>query len=215
MACVCPANSRIFTTSTDMPLILERQIGTAKKIGVWQITEPIDFFLEQLVQADNPSISRKRLLEQVCSAHLLNTLLNQSVHNTLDKNANGKPFLREHPYSISFSHSKNMVACLIDTEGGPAGIDIEYLREGIKAIAPKFVSEKEGLLEKDFLHFHLVWGAKEVLYKIYSLKELDFLEHLSVDFQNDIIGTIRKNTYLASYKLQFEHLDNFILVWNV
>lgn len=215
MACVCPANSRIFTTSTDMPLILERQIGTAKKIGVWQITEPIDFFLEQLVQADNPSISRKRLLEQVCSAHLLNTLLNQSVHNTLDKDANGKPFLREHPYSISFSHSKNMVACLIDTEGGPAGIDIEYLREGIKAIAPKFVSEKEGLLEKDYLHFHLVWGAKEVLYKIYSLKELDFLEHLSVDFQNDIIGTIRKNTYLASYKLQFEHLDNFILVWNV
>ncbi|MFM6984645.1 MAG: 4'-phosphopantetheinyl transferase family protein [Chitinophagaceae bacterium] len=198
-----------------MPLILERQIGTAKKIGVWQITEPIDFFLEQLVQADNPSISRKRLLEQVCSAHLLNTLLNQSVHNTLDKDANGKPFLREHPYSISFSHSKNMVACLIDTEGGPAGIDIEYLREGIKAIAPKFVSEKEGLLEKDYLHFHLVWGAKEVLYKIYSLKELDFLEHLSVDFQNDIIGTIRKNTYLASYKLQFEHLDNFILVWNV
>lgn len=215
MACVCPANSRIFTTSTDMPLILERQIGTAKKIGVWQITEPIDFFLEQLVQADNPSISRKRLLEQSCSAHLLNTLLKQSFHHLLDKDANGKPFLREHPFSISFSHSKNMVACLIDIEGGPAGIDIEYLREGIKAIAPKFVTEKEGLLEKDYLHFHLVWGAKEVLYKIYSLKELDFLEHLSVDFQNDIIGTIRKNTYLASYKLQFEHLDNFILVWNV
>lgn len=215
MACECPANSLIFTTSTDMPLILERQIGNAKKIGVWQITEPIDFFLEQLVQADKPGISRKRLLEQSCSAHLLNTLLKQSVHHLLDKDTNGKPFLKERQYSISFSHSKNMVACLIDTEGGPAGIDIEYIRESIKTIAPKFVSEKEGLLDKDYLHFHLVWGVKEVLYKIYSLKELDFLEHLSIDFQSDIIGNISKNAYKASFKLQFEHLDNFILVWNI
>lgn len=215
MAWECPANSRIFTTSTDMPLILERQIGTAKKIGVWQITEPIDFFLEQLVQADNPSISRKRLLEQSCSAYLLNTLLKNTVHQHLDKDPNGKPFIKDHPYSVSFSHSKNMVACLIDTEGGPAGIDIEHTRESIRSIAPKFVSEKEGLLKKDYLHFHLVWGAKEVLYKIYSLKELDFLEHLSVDFQNDIIGHIHKNDYSATYNLQFEHLDNFILVWNI
>ena len=215
MACECPINSRIFTTSNDMPLILERPIGTAKKLGVWEITEPIDFFLEQLVQADQPLLSRKRLLEQSCSAHLLNTLLGRPVHLLLDKDPNGKPILKDENCNVSFSHSKNMVACLIDTDGGEVGVDIEYIRESIIKMAHKFVSPEEGLLTEDYKHFHRIWGAKEVLFKIYSKKELDFLKHLSIDYQDSIIGHINKNSYSASFLIDCEQIDNFILLWNV
>lgn len=198
-----------------MPLILERPIGTAKKIGVWQITEPIDFFLEQLVQADQPDISRKRFLEQCCSAHLLNTLYGSKIHHLLNKDQYGKPFLNGLSLSISFSHSKDMVACLIDFEGGDTGVDIELVRESINGMAHKFVSEQEGYLQKDHLHYHLIWGAKEVLYKIYSKKELDFLKHLSVDCQDTIIGNINKDGHHSTHILQWETLGNFILVWNI
>lgn len=198
-----------------MPLILERPIGTAKKIGVWQITEPIDFFLEQLVQADQPDISRKRFLEQCCSAHLLNTLYGSKIHHLLNKDQNGKPTLNGLPISISFSHSKDMVACLIDFEGRDTGVDIELIRESINGMAHKFVSEQEGYLKKDHLHYHLIWGAKEVLYKIYSKKELDFLKHLSVDCQDTIIGNIYKDGHHSTHILQWETLGNFILVWNI
>jgi len=215
MAWECPINSRIFTTSNDMPLILERPIGTAKKLGVWEITEPIEFFLEQLVQEDQPLLNRKRLLEQSCSAHLLNTLLGKPVHQLLDKDSNGKPILKGEICNVSFSHSKNMVACLIDTEGGDVGVDIEYIRESITKMAHKFVSPEEGLLSKDYIHFHKIWGAKEVLFKIYSKKELDFLKHLTIDCQVNIIGTINKNSYSASFLLDCEQIDNFILLWNI
>jgi len=35
-----------------MPLVFEKQITSAKKLAVWDITEPFDFFLEKLKISD-------------------------------------------------------------------------------------------------------------------------------------------------------------------
>ncbi len=159
-------------------------------------------------------ISKKRLVEQAVSAHLLNTLVNEKVHHLLNKDENGKPYLIGLNTEVSFSHSRQMVACIIDHSGQPVGIDIEERRESIKKIAHKFVKKEEGFDTGDIDLYHKIWGAKEVLFKIYSKKELDFLNHLTVDIQSIIIGNIHKNSYSASYELTCEEIDNFILVWN-
>lgn len=198
-----------------MPLIFEKQIGTAKKIGVWEITEPIDFFLEQVILQTTEGISKKRLTEQVVSAHLLNTLAGKTLNQFLTKDEYGKPYLVSSETSVSFSHSRRMVACIIDHSGLPVGIDIEERRESIKTIAHKFVKKEEGFESGNIDIFHTIWGAKEVLFKIYSKKELDFLNHLTVEYQNVIKGHIHKNTYKATYQLEREQIDNFILVWNI
>lgn len=153
-------------------------------------------------------------MEQAVSAHLLNTLANENIHQYLSKDEYGKPFILDSKISVSFSHSRHMVACIIDVDGAAVGVDIEERRESIKTIAHKFVKKEEGFDTQDIDLFHKIWGAKEVLYKIYSKKELDFLNHLTVDIQSIIIGNIHKNNYSATYQMTCEKIDNFILIWN-
>lgn len=160
-------------------------------------------------------MSPKRLLEQASSAHLLNTLSGLNVNGYLKKDENGKPFIENSQLSVSFSHSRKMIACLIDFEGGKVGVDIEEQRESIGKIAHKFISEKDRTPYVGIKHQHLIWGGKEVLYKIYSKRELDFIKHLNVDFETDKKGTILKNERIDIYLLDYTEINNFILVWNI
>ncbi len=107
-----------------------------------------------------------------------------------------------------------MVACFIDKKGTSVGIDIEQIRERIKMIAPKFVTENDNTDFEDTQHFHIVWGAKEVLYKIYSLKQLDFKDHIHIEFKQNIgKGFISKNEYYSAHFLEYIILNDFMLVW--
>lgn len=198
-----------------MPVIFEKEISTAKKLAVWQITEPLGFFLEQLGRPFNPVQTAKRQLENACSALLLNYAGKNSYQDLLRKDEFGKPYLEGAKASVSFSHSRNMVACLFDDEGRPAGVDIEETRDRISAIAPKFLNENDCSPFSGTRHYHLVWGGKEVLYKIYSKKELDFKRHLTIYFKEKLQGFIHKNDFKHTYDLDFLEINNFTLVWNV
>jgi 4'-phosphopantetheinyl transferase EntD len=198
-----------------MPLIFETQTETAKKIGVWEITEPESFFLESIGAEVDHTISKKRFLEKICSAHLLNLLTGENFYNFLTNDANGKPLILNSSYSVSFSHSKNMVACIVDKKGSALGIDIEEIRERILNMKHKFISPNDSSPLEGVEHAHLIWGAKEVLYKIYSKKELDFNTHLRVDYQDDITGYIHKLPHESSHVMDYIILNNFMLVWNI
>jgi 4'-phosphopantetheinyl transferase len=198
-----------------MPIIFEKQINAAKKLAVWQITESLDFFLAQLGQMANPQATTKRQLENAVCCVLLNTLGGKNLHLKLDKDVYGKPFIHDHDIAVTFSHSKEMVACMIDVSNQAVGIDVEKKRESILSISKKFINSEDTTPFDEVLHCHLVWGAKEVLYKIHSKKELDFIRHLTVKFQEKYEGFIHKNEVHASYSLDFKELSNFILVWNI
>lgn len=187
----------------------------AKKIAVWEITEPESFFLEALEVKSNPELGNKRQMEKLSCGYLLNYLTGENYYNFLTNDQNGKPFIINSSFSVSFSHSKNRIACVVDKTGKAVGIDIEEIRERISTLSHKFVSASDISPETGIHHQHLIWGAKEVLYKIYSKKELDFIKHLQIDYQGDIIGHINKNEYFESYVLDYLVLDNFMLVWNI
>ncbi len=198
-----------------MPLIFETQTETAKKIGVWEITEPESFFLNILgVEADT-RLSQKRRIEKICASHLLNVLTGENFYNSLTNDENGKPILLNSSYSVSFSHSRDKVACIVDKLGHPVGIDIEEVRNRILNLSHKFISTSDSSPLEGVEHAHLIWGAKEVLYKIYAKKELDFKAHLKIEYQDIIRGFISKNGYRNSFNLNYHFLNNFILVWNI
>lgn len=185
-------------------------------MGVWDITEPLSFFEEETGIISPESLTLKRRTEQMAASHLLNTLAGKKIHNYLDKTETGKPVLSGLNASVSFSHSKNLIACIYDTDGKEVGIDIEILRENILNMKHKFVKETDSSPFTDpVMHGHLIWGAKEVLYKIYALKELDFLGHLSVEYNTELIGNINKNQFNRSYVLDYQMIDRFLLVWNI
>ncbi len=148
------------------------------------------------------------------SALLLNYLTGYKAHLQLSKDTFGKPYINDSRITLSFSHSQDMVACIIDMEGSPVGIDIELKRERIKMIAGKFCTEKDSTYLEGAMHYHLIWGGKEVLYKLYAKKELDFKGHLNVQFNKESgRGEIIRGDYQSSYQLEFGLLDDFVLVW--
>jgi phosphopantetheinyl transferase len=179
-----------------MPLVFEKQSTSAKKLAVWDIREGFDFFIEKLNLQHDPNRNEQRQLEQAAAMHLLNVLSGRELHLLLEKDQFGKPYIKNETCKVSFSHSKNLVACLFCEEGSPVGVDIEYRRDNIHLLAKKFLSESDKTGFDASMHQQIAWGAKEVLYKIYGIKELNFIQHLHLRFENGLFfGQISKEKY--------------------
>lgn len=199
-----------------MPLVFNKTIGTAKKAAVWEITEPYVFFEEQLQGHLSAHPNPRRRMEHAACCHLLNCLFGKRVHHLLDKDVFGKPFINNTRAQVSFSHSGNYVACLLDTGNGKTGIDIERIRENISVLAGKFVADSDTCPIQGDTGLQLIWGAKEVLYKIDGKKGLDFKQHLATHFDTGFAGIIRRNGQSETYQLDYDlSISGYVLVWNV
>jgi len=197
-----------------MPIIFEKQIDAAKKLAVWHITEQLVELSALCAYLPHPQLSIKRNTEIAVSRLLLQFLLQSDKSIAFSKDENGKPFLANSNTAISFTHSKAMVACIINLDARNVGIDIEIIRDKIKLIAPKFVTQNDVTPFVETYHSHLIWGAKEVLYKIYALKGLDFKDHLKVNITlNNGYGEINKNEYFSKHNIEYLILHDYMLVW--
>lgn len=198
-----------------MPLILEKQIDPAKKLAVWDISEPLAYFVDKLQLEPDQNRSEKRLCEQAAGMLLLNHLCGEGLHRYLDKDAYGKPFIHNSAISVSFSHSKNLVSCLCDISGRPVGVDIEYRRHNIGILASKFAGPNDKTPFTGDMHNQLIWGAKEVLYKIYGKKELDFQKDMLISFSDTLSGAVCIPGYSKQFQLDYQELGSFLIIWNV
>lgn len=197
-----------------MPVIFEKQIDSAKKLAVWQITESQAELFDAADYTAHHQFNEKRNTEKAVSRLILNYLAGSNAHKNLENDNFGKPYMKGSGLSLSFSHSRDMVACMVDLSGQPIGIDIEIIRERIQLMASKFCTETDVSELNGHMHHHLVWGGKEVLYKIYAKKELDFKAHLSVSFVKGYgKGNIHTPAHQSSHFLFYEKIDEYMLVW--
>lgn len=82
---------------------------------------------------------------------------------TFQKNADGKPFIKELPeFHYNLSHSKEYAALVVDTQA--VGIDVEEVRAGYQKLATRFFSEKE-------ISFLLANWSDELFTKFWTRKE--------------------------------------------
>lgn len=122
----------------------------------------------------------------------------------LRKHATGQPWLLHSPWKVSMSHSQNKLAIALARDYIP-GIDIEDLRDKIFRIAPRVFNEAElsmiaGMPQREALH--ILWGAKEALYKSYGNRGLIFRTDLLVDsFTFDPAGS----TFTACLRTTFRY----------
>jgi phosphopantetheinyl transferase (holo-ACP synthase) len=133
-------------------------------------------------------------------------------------NEYGKPFLKN-GFQVSISHSGNLIA-LIVSERHPVGIDIERLRESIIRTSQKFVSvnERSELGEENEIEkLHIIWGAKEVLFKMYEIGEVDFKKDLLIapfHFPCDsIYGEINKPGFQKGFGMECMMINDAVMVW--
>jgi 4'-phosphopantetheinyl transferase len=210
-------------------LLLEKNISPTIKIGVWEIQNSEAWFLDRLElldieQAELVTLKGQKRLDWLADRYVLHLLLGGGKRIFCYKDDFGKPFLADENKKISFSNSASKAAAIVADRS--VGIDIQYLTPKIERIAKKFLSDQElAYLTVDatqrLSQLHVLWGAKEALYKAYGKKELDFRLHISVkafDFSHNgghIVGTVTKGDFAAQYDIFYESIKNFILVYCV
>ncbi len=208
-----------------MSLIVKENILPVGEFGIWHISETREFFLQQigLTQEEKERYAQlkgKMQIEWLAARYLLHILSGREIRGKLQKDEYGKPFLENSTYHISLSHSKDMAAVIASPL--VCGIDIQFMVPKIERIAKKFMSPSElnDIQRNKIMHMHIVWGAKECLYKSYGKKKLDFRKHIfidSIDLKGDsgsFTGTVKKNDFHKRYQLYFKRYDDYILVYS-
>ncbi len=220
-----------------MPLVQSIHPFSAATFAVWQIEEEEAFFQENLVlsAAENvelQTLKDRRRQEWLAVRWLLHHISGHALRLPLAKDAFSKPFFTDQPgLACSLSHSQGLVGALLVGQGGGAvGCDLQVLVEKMPRLAPKFLNFRELEFIRDhtyadqFILQHLLWTAKESLYKAYGIKELDFRAHLQVDpfvllsGKMTTTATIIKDNYRQHFQLWMEKNecpDGTPYVWTV
>ena len=206
-----------------MPLVFYKKIDQRNSLGVWKITEPESWFREKLVLVSSEKTELEKLKapgkrkEWLAARWLLHYLGNAQSREPCLKDAFGKPYVEDPKTEISISHSNGLAAVIRSSK--PVGIDIQKRVTKILRIEKKFVNEKEALWIRDqnrIEDLHLIWGAKEALYKTYSRKKVDFCKELEVKKPNfeayRTVGLIKKEKE-NRYDIHYKWLDSYLLVY--
>ncbi len=209
-----------------MGICLHQSFSTDIQLAVWHIVES-----EQTWQADGwlptddlallHSISHpQKRLEFIAGRAVVRFLLTQWRHHYrgIMKTTTGKPTLPYLGYSVSLSHSFPYATALIHKHK-EVGIDIEYPKEKLHKIAPRFLSEEELLLVDNDLHLITTcWCAKEALYKLHAKGDIIFKHNLKV-IPSEVhqwdqpIGKILLDNQATTYTLRTHSVGAHIICW--
>src|SRR5262249_29182892 len=132
----------------------------------------------------------------------------------------GKPHLKNGNGHISFSHTKNFAAVIFHPQKN-VGIDIETMHERIEKISEKFLNADEKTLvqtSNKIEILHIIWGCKEVLFKIYGKGGLDFRNQMRVySFAVAKTGTadaeLKADGSIFCFRVNYFFSENLIVVY--
>lgn len=206
-----------------MPLLLSTHPFNRFTFSVWEIAEPSEFFEQEMPLSESESLELRSLkdlrrLEWLASRWLLHKTTGAAQRLPLAKNAFSKPFFLDQPdLNCSLSHSHGVVGALLAPE--VCGCDIQVMVDKMALIAHKFLGNNELQQLKNWPqelipeYYHLIWTAKESMYKAYGLKALDFRMHMEVSrlvwdgWSGSATGTISKEGFIQSFILQFGKIE--------
>jgi phosphopantetheinyl transferase len=192
-------------------------------IGIWDITELEKDFCNRLSLTTEQkdyiqNIKGFRRLQWLAGRVLLQEMLGYAPDWAYDDC--GKPHLRDSSYNISISHSMKRVAVMLSSTS--CGIDIQHMVPRILSLKHKFChpSELDLLNSREEIdQLHVVWGAKESLYKAYGRRQLDFVQNMQIDLgdytkdNGQLKADIRKQNYSAVFTVHYAKENEFMLVW--
>lgn len=197
-------------------------IGEGQLLGLWRIENE-----EDVINTPYPSsaqaLAQDRNYKKEHSKACRDLLKSMTGWEDLDilKDENGKPFLKNNKSYISFSHSGEYAAAMLNTTES-IGIDIQEVKEKIITVAPKFISEKEYdyvIPSKKIEMIHVIWGAKEAMFKKHGIGEVLFKEHIFVHPFNlknkgHITVSFMKKGYEDTCTFKYDFIKNYCLVYS-
>lgn len=208
-----------------MPLLLHEHFHAPGEWGLWHITEAEEWLRQHLAlsSAETEALNRikgtGRRREFLAARMLLHHMSGRPERGELFKDEAGKPHLRGSAFHVSISHTTNYAAAI--AHPNPCGVDVQRIVPRIRRLAGKFVGAKEQAqltAAFELLQLHLIWSAKEAMYKAFGRRQIDFKEHLFVDLgpftSATTTGTARlkKGEIEMLFDLYFKIYDDFVLV---
>ena len=209
-----------------MPLYLEKSVD-GSRLAIWQITETADelFSLASLSEEEKSNVmnfrSEPRRKEWLTLRILLKDVLRVAHYDEVVYDEKGKPHLKNGNGYISFSHTRNFAAVIFHRTKN-IGIDVETVRNRIEKISNKFLNDKEQAFiqnEKRIETLHIIWGCKEVLFKIHGKGGLDFKNQMLVHPFTPVVWGGRINTELNTddgicrFKINYFFSEKLIIVY--
>ena len=208
-----------------MPMLFQEELHPPGEWGLWSITESEDWLRQEvpLFAGESEQLGRirgeGRRREFMAARALLHRMSGRSERGELYKDEAGKPHLRDSIFHVSISHTVDYAAAI--AHPNPCGVDVQRMVPRIGRLAHKFVGEAERIQlvsAHELLQLHLIWSAKEAMYKAFGRRELDFRQHLFVDFETFAPGKTTGSAYLRKgeaemlFSLDYRVYDDFVLV---
>lgn len=203
-------------------MFLKSEITTypSESLFLWDISESEEE-LKTLYCADGSSLpaiqDSARLKHFLASRMLVRRVFPGQV---LNKDVFGKPYIRGFSGDISLSHSGDLAGLLVSTKGS-CGLDLEVPGDRILRIAGRFCAPEE-LDFQEVATFreslHIIWGAKECMYKAYGRKGIDFRTQLRVSpfvvsDKGTIHGTLTLAEVVQHFRISYHYYKSYILLW--
>lgn len=207
-----------------MPLVRDIRFENNSRVAIWKVIEDMDYFEKSLQlnpheRAFLQELNPKRQKEWMSSRHLLKDSLGPKLLKQVTKDRFGKPYIKQAQQHISISHS-HAYSCLI-VSNKIVGIDIQLELDKISRISHKFINMKEWLYipsKKALDYYHVIWGAKESIYKAYGRKQVDFKKHIHIEAFHIVqdgfafAGRLTKEK-TKFYELRAEKFGQYFLVY--
>lgn len=210
-----------------MPLLLKKQFPREVEWSIWLKTESNENLLDLLptgfvsdLKPEEWSGLPGKLGERLAARAALAHLFDQSASENwqLEKQPGGKPVLiPAGKFHISISHSFELAAAIKAPMS--CGIDIQSIQDKIFRIQSKFATPKESGDHPSKEYLHVLWGAKEAMYKAFGKRGLDFKVNMDLEpfeYQpngGSTLGSLSKEDVTYRYKIQYLSIQNQMLVW--
>ena len=211
-----------------LPLFHQHTIDEDTKLAVWKIEETENFFLSKVPLQAHITHPHKRL-QHLAGRYLLQYLFPDFPYQQILIADTRKPFLPNEQYHFSISHCGNYAAAIVSSTHR-VGIDIENPSIKVVKIQHKFLSKNEISNFKftatdhrpptnDYRLPTLLWCAKESMFKWWSLGNVDFSEHLPIQYfklqsEGEINAAFIQDNLNIPLQLQYKFFtENLCLCW--
>jgi phosphopantetheinyl transferase len=121
---------------------------------------------------------------------------------------------------VSLTHTKGLAAAIFHKEM-PVGIDLDYVREKVVRLGPKFLDESEmDFLGNDPLMNTIAWSAKESIFKCQGKKGISLRHNIRLSpfslMDKVIHGRIQQSEYSDHfYKVKVEIENDIVLTYTI
>ncbi|MCF2493983.1 4'-phosphopantetheinyl transferase family protein [Dyadobacter chenhuakuii] len=208
-----------------MAICYIKSISDDSTLGLWHMSESWQELkemvnlhdLELLALEDKKTDRRKQ--EWLACRILLQGMSQMQPIIVYDENR--KPHIKASTKQLSMSHS-GAYACVYVHDSKPVGVDLQQMKPSISKGADYFLNDAEMQWTdlNDNVLLHLIWCAKEAVFKYAGDADLDLKKHIITNpFQSNQNGTIevciQKENVNRSVKVHYDAFEDYLLAWTI